>query len=250
MSKENTESTVALIKKEINIQLSDPETMKSLLDTTFNGLEAATMKRALLEGMIRGFTFKEFLNKDVYAIPYGSKYSLVTSIDRSRKIGMRSGVIGVAEPVFEMEADGKTPISCSVTVKRRVGQDIGEFTAKVYFDEYSTGQNLWKTKKRTMLAKVAEMHAYRKACPEELAQTYVEEEFGKPETATVQTEVIDLDVWREALRTCQSLDRLETVWADMPGDAKKVLKPLMEEVKAMIASAASEEGEPVIQTEV
>jgi hypothetical protein len=28
----------------------------------------------------------------------------------------------------------------------------------------------------TMIAKVAEMHALRKACPEELAKSYIEEE--------------------------------------------------------------------------
>lgn len=237
MTKEEKQegSTVALIKQEINAQLADAETMKSLLEVTFNGLDAATMKRALLEGMIRGFTFKEFLNKDVYAIPYGNKYSLVTSIDRSRKIGMRNGVIGVTEPVYEMEADGKTPISCAVTVKRRVGQDIGEFTAKVYFDEYSTGQNLWKTKKRTMIAKVAEMHAYRKACPEELAESYVEEEFEKPE-GPVHAQALDLDALRFKVQSCLTLADLERVWADIPGDAKIALKDDMERTKAMITS--------------
>lgn len=237
MSAENTESTVALIKKEINTQLADPETMKSLLDVTFNGLEASVMKRALLEGMLRGFTFKEFLNKDVYAIPYGNKYSLVTSVDRSRKIGMRSGVIGVSEPAFELEADGKTPISCSVTVKRRVGQDIGEFSAKVYFREYSTGQNLWKTKPLTMLGKVAEMHAYRKACPEELATAYVEEEFQKSD-APVHAPALDLDELRAQLLACDTLEQLERTWADMPGDAKLSLKDDMERVKAMIKKEA------------
>lgn len=235
-TKKEEGSTVALIKAEINKQLGDPATMQSLLDTTFKGMEATVAKRAMLEGMLRGFTFTEFLNRDVYAIPYGQTYSLVTSVDRSRKLGMRSGVIGVTEPIIEFGADGTTPVSCSVTVKRRVGQDIGEFTAKVYFKEYSTGQNLWKSKPLTMIAKVAEMHAYRKACPEELAQSYVEEEFQKPE-ATVREVTIDLTEYREALDASKTLPELERAWADMPGDAKGALKAEMEAIRAMIVSS-------------
>ncbi len=232
------ESTVALVKREITRELGHPETVKALLDTTFKGLDESSMKRALLEGMIRGFAFKDFLQKDVYAIPYGGTYSLVTSIDYSRKIGMRSGVIGVTEPVYEFDADGKTPISCSVTVKRRVGQDIGEFSAKVFFKEYSTSQNLWKSKPLTMIAKVAEMHAYRKACPEELAQNYVEEEFHKPE-APVRAVAIDLDPHLDALAACETTADVERVWADIPGDAKPALKSTMEGVMQRLSEAAS-----------
>lgn len=231
MTDKNKDSRVAIIKEEINKQLGDAETLKSLLDTTFKGLDAPVAKRAMLEGMIRGFSFENFLQRDVYAIPFSSGYSLVTSIDYSRKIGMRSGVIGVTEPVFEMESDGKTIESCSVTVKRRVGQDIGEFTAKVYFKEYTTGKNLWNSKPRTMIAKVAEQHAYRKACPEELAQSYVEEEMQRE---TIKEVAIDLDKYKTELEACKTLEDLERVWADMPGPAKPTLKGDMEFMKAAI----------------
>jgi hypothetical protein len=90
---------------------------------------------------------------------------------------MRSGVIGKSAPVFEM--DEKKLVSCSITIKRRVGQDIAEFTATVYFDEFTTGKNLWNSKPRVMIAKVAEMHALRMACPEEMSQLYTAEEFDK-----------------------------------------------------------------------
>lgn len=239
MSETKSESsTVALVKSEITRELAHPETVKALLDTTFKGLDEGSMKRALLEGMIRGFTFKEFLQKDVYAIPYGQSYSLVTSIDQSRKVGMRSGVIGVTEPVYEFDPDGKTPISCSVTVKRRVGQDIGEFSAKVYFKEYTTGANLWKSKPLTMIAKVAEMHAYRKACPEELSQSFVEEEFQKAE-APVHAVALDLDEHRLKVQSCMTLEDLERVWADIPGDAKGPLKDDMARTKSLIMSEAN-----------
>jgi RecT family len=147
------------IKKEITNQLSDQTVAAALLATTFKGLTEPTMKRAIMEGMIRGFQFKDFLEKNVYAIPYGGTYSLVTSIDHARKIGMRSGIVGKSAPTFQ-EADSKI-VSCTITVKRKVADYVGDFTATVFMDEYSTGKNLWNSKPRTMLAKVAEMHALR-----------------------------------------------------------------------------------------
>ena len=144
------------------------------------------MMLAIAEGMTRGFTFKNFLEKDVYAIPFKDGYSLITSIDYARKLGMRSGVVGKSEPIIEEGLDKKI-VSCSVTIERKVADYVGKFTAKVYFDEYNTGKNLWVTKPRTMICKVAEMHALRMACPEEMAQVYVEEEMQKE----VSEETID-----------------------------------------------------------
>ncbi len=176
MNETTNTSIVANINKEINLQLT-AETSNALLATAFKGLNATTMKQAIMDGMLRGFDFKSFLKKDVYALPYGTSYSLITSIDYSRKIGMRSGIVGKDSPVYEISEDGKKIIACSVTVHKRFESGyIGDFTATVYFSEYSSGKNLWVTKPRTMIAKVAEMHALRMACPEELSQQYIEEE--------------------------------------------------------------------------
>lgn len=179
------ENTVVAINNEINKELTK-ETAATLLATTFKGLDVANMKKALLEGLIRGFTFQDFLKKNVYAIKFGDGYSLVTSIDNSRKIGMKNGIVGTDAPVYTMRQDDATKIeSCSVTVKRKVDEYVGDFTATVYFDEYyKPGKtwngkyipSMWDQKPRTMIAKVAEMHALRKACPEELSQQYIEDE--------------------------------------------------------------------------
>lgn len=172
--------SISVLNKEISKELSDPAVGRALLATTFKGLSDESMRKAIFEGMIRGFKFKDFLEKNVYAIPYGSNYSLVTSIEYSRKIGMKSGVVGKSAPIYTYTDDTKHSIeSCSITIKRRVDRDIGEFTATVYFDEYDTGQNQWAKKPRTMIAKVAEMHALRMACPEALSQAYIEDEFAK-----------------------------------------------------------------------
>lgn len=177
MEREKKNTDLVAINSELNLQLKDESVKAALLATTFKDLDFTNMKKAAMEGMIRGFQFRDFLEKNIYAIPFSGGYSLVTSIDYNRKIGMRSGVVGKSAPEYE-EKDGKV-IACSVTVKRKVNDYIGEYTAKVYFEEYDKGSNLWKTKPRTMIAKVAEMHALRMACPEELSQSYIEDEVGK-----------------------------------------------------------------------
>lgn len=177
------EPSVVALNNEIKKHLEDPAVVRALLATTFKEFDEKLMRQAMLEGMFRGFSFKNFLQKDLYAVKYKDRvkgtdtYSLITSIDFARKIGMRSGVIGKSAPSFEM--DGKKIESCSVTIKRRVGKDIGEFTSTVYFQEYNTDKNQWASKPRTMIAKVAEMHALRMACPEEMSQLYTMEEFDK-----------------------------------------------------------------------
>ena len=127
----SNEIIIKEIQSQIDTQLSDPTALKSLLEITFKGLKPETAKRAMLEAMMRGMKFTDFLEKNVYAIPFGENYSLVTSIDYSRKIGMRSGVVGVSEPIYE--DDCSNIVTCSVTIKKKVGDYIGDFSAKVYF---------------------------------------------------------------------------------------------------------------------
>lgn len=196
-------SELELITKEINGELEKVEIQKVLLATTFKGLSLGNMKMAMFEGMTRGFTFKNFLQKDVYAIPFKDKYSLITSIDYARKIGAKSGVVGKSEPIYE-PVEGKIS-TCTITIKKKTGEYIGDYTAKVYFDEYNTGKNLWITKPYTMIAKVAEMHALRSACPEELAQAYVEEEMQKE---TIDETVDDkYQVEIDAIKTTEELKK-------------------------------------------
>lgn len=219
------------IKKEIELQLQDKETLKTLLMTTFNGLTPETAKVALLEGMMRGFSFQDFLEKNLYVIPFKDKYSLVTSIDYMRKIGMRSGIVGKDAPIFE-EKEGKL-FSCTVTVKKKVSDVVGNFTATVFFHEFNTGRNQWVTKPHTMLCKVAEMHALRMACPEELSKGYIEEEIQQE----TEEKKVDIELWATRLNETKSLEDLKVVWADMPAEAKKQLTETKEAIKLKYASA-------------
>ena len=236
MTEEKTIS-IANIQRDVEMELSNKETLHTLVATTFKGLTESNVRQAMVEGFLRGYTLKDFLEKNIYAIPYNVKqrdgsyaqvYSLVISIDQVRKVGMRSGVSGMEEPKYEEGASGEI-ISCSLTVHRRLpGSDlIGDFTAKVYFSEYVGDKMIWKTKPRTMIAKVAEMHALRKACPEELAQAYVEEEFdSERKQAEVVKPTVDIASFEAKLKATQSLDELMKVWADLPAEAKAACKDL------------------------
>jgi hypothetical protein len=210
------------IQQEVELELSNKQTLQTLVATTFKGLSETNVKQAMVEGMLRGFAFKDCLEKNVYAISYGSTYNLVTSIDYARKIGMRSGVVGKSAPKFEEDQRG-TPVSCTITIQRKLphSDTIGDFTATVYMAEYSTGRNLWATKPRTMLAKVAEMHALRMACPEELSQSYVEEEMQREaKDGQAVRPIVDLKACSEKLKQTKSLDELKAVWAALPAEAK------------------------------
>lgn len=246
--KESVELDLVKIKDEINTKLGDKETMDALVITTFKGLTPQLMKRALLEGYMRGLNFQDFLKKNVYAIPFNVKdgnrwvpsYSLITSIDYARKIGQKSGVVGKSAPTFE-EKDGKI-VSCSVTIQKMVNGHVGDFTATVYFDEYDTGKGQWTSRPRTMIAKVAEMHALRMACPEELSQLYVEEEHQKDAVIQVdEKDVVDLTVHEEAIKSAKTINQLNVAWKAVPPEAKKTLKSLKDEQKILIEDAAKSE---------
>lgn len=213
------------IQTELDFQLSDPKVFGSLMEVTFKGLTPQLAKRAMLEAMMRGLKFTDFLQKNVYAIPFKGGYSLVTSIDYARKIGMRSGVCGKNTPIFE-EKDGKV-ISCEITIKRKISDYVGDFTAKVYFDEYYKSNqyknSLWDTKPRTMLSKVAEMHALRMACPEELSQAYIEEEYQAEQSKNIEGEVLLEDKENEAIekmKACKDLKELREFWSNLDGQLK------------------------------
>lgn len=207
---------ITVINKELDIQLSNKEVSASLISTTFKGLQPTVMRQAMLDGMIRGFTFENFLQKDVYAIPFSSGYSLVTSIDWARKQAMRAGMAGKDAPVFQLANDGNVVISCSVTVYKIVDGVRCPFSSLVFFKEYTTGKNLWVSKPMTMIAKVAEMHALRMAFPEDLAKAYVEEEMEKPVVVEVTPKEVNVEENIAILDKVTTLEELKKVWTSLP----------------------------------
>lgn len=235
------EISIVEIKQEINKVLSDKETLKTLLTVTFKGLDENLMKRAALEAMMRGFEFKDFLEKNIYAIPFKNRgvpsYTLVNSIDYVRKVGMRSGVVGESAPIYEMKDNNI--IFCTVAVKRKVENYIGEYAATAFFTEYNTGDQQWAKRPKTMIAKVAEMQALRKACPEEFAQAYIEEEFDKEKKEDLLIEektLTEVEGHKAKLQETKTIQELASVWQNIPGKFHKELETLKNELKLKYAN--------------
>ena len=237
-------SQLQLVEQEYLLETkANPKALNALLETTFKGFSPDLMQKAIFEGMLRGFTFKDFLQKDVYAVPFGNSYSLVTSIDFARKIAMRSGLAGKSAPIYQ-DAENGLPVSCTITVKRNSNGLIGEYTATVFFNEYNTGKNLWVKMPRTMIAKVAEMHALRSAFPEEMAKQYITEEMQKP-VEEVQAEE-NFDEYEAKIKACKSVEEIKRIWASMPLVAKNKLKELATSTKEALMTKEL----PVIEEKV
>lgn len=120
------------------------------------------------------------------------KMTIQTSIDGFRVIAERSGNYGgQSEPIFT-EVDGKL-VSCKVSVFRFHNDVRYEAAVAVaYWEEYCQRNNegkpmgLWAKMPHTMLSKVAEALAIRKAYPQDLSGLYTGDEMAQS-TEEVQT---------------------------------------------------------------
>jgi len=108
--------------------------------------------------------------------------TIQTSIDGFRVIAERSGTyVGQDEPVWVDDEKG-FPVKCTVTVYRfapngtRYPAGVGVAHFKEY---YPNPMNLQKSMPHTMISKVAEALALRKAFPQDLSGLYTSEEMNQ-----------------------------------------------------------------------
>lgn len=123
------------------------------------------------------------LTRQIYCIHRGGKMTIQTSIDGFRVIAERSGTYGGQdEPKFEYDDKGRL-LNAKVTVYRfssdgtRYPAATGVAFWSEYVQEYNGKvQGLWAKMPHTMLAKVAEALALRKAYPQDLSGLYTNDE--------------------------------------------------------------------------
>ena len=150
---------------------------------------------------------------------WGKKMTIQTSIDGFRVIAERSGNYGgQSEPEFT-EKDG-TLLSCKVSVFRFHNETRYEAAVGVaYWAEYcQTTQDgkpmgLWAKMPHTMLSKVAEALALRKAYPQDLSGLYTGDEM---EQATVPAYIKKHDNDEDlelAIDLCITLDELVNLYS-------------------------------------
>lgn len=121
------------------------------------------------------------IKKEVYGIPYGDKFNLIVGYESYIKRAERSGRLdGWGVEIIGHGNDMKAVI----TINRK--DWTKPFIHEVYFEEYNTNQNLWKSKPRTMLKKVAIAQGFRMCFSEELGgMPYTADEL--PEEMTTET---------------------------------------------------------------
>jgi phage recombination protein Bet len=150
------------------------------------------------------------LRKEIYAIRRKTwdavrreevwKVSFQVAIDGFRKIAHATGeFLGCSDAVFSTEPafNGQGhDLVCTMTVTRRVGEEVGQWTASARWSEYvqrkQSGDpvHMWAKMPKAMLAKCTEALALRKAFPNELAGLYSNDEMAQADVGP-GPEVID-----------------------------------------------------------
>lgn len=111
------------------------------------------------------------ITNEIWATPRKGGHTIMVGRDGMRKAALRSGEYDGMESTF-MEIDGD--VHCQTKVwKKGVGHPFSP--APVPMKEYNSGMSLWRSKPKTMLAKVSEAQALRAAF--DLSGLYIAEEF-------------------------------------------------------------------------
>jgi len=146
--------------------------------------------RAMIEiARVRGL---DPLAKQISLIKFGAQWQVVTTIDGYRALAEQTGAYAGSDAATFVE-NGSDIISATVTVWKMVDHQRVPFSATVYWAEYNGDNFTWKKMPRTMISKVAESHALRKAFPSTLSGMYTTDETdqARPSTDRSVPEVID-----------------------------------------------------------
>ena len=104
-------------------------------------------------------------------------------VRKIRSMAMATGQwAGIDKPVHEYNV-GDEPHLCSITVYRNIDGQRQPFTATASYREFcpvnAHPDDLWVTKPRVCLERVAEPNALRMAFPDEVGQVFTREEFSR-----------------------------------------------------------------------
>ena len=177
------EEQIKLIKSQIAPKATDAELQLFLYQAKRTGLDPLTRQ---IYAIFRNVKEKEY-GKDVWK----QKMTIQTSIDGFRVIAERSGdYAGQDEPIFT-EKDNKLEY-CKITVYRFRGDvryaaavGVAYWSEYAQLDDKNLPTGLWKKMPHTMLAKVAEALALRKAYPQDLSGLYTGDEMTQADPVPV-----------------------------------------------------------------
>lgn len=248
-----------------NITL-DAETVKNYL-TNGNG-EVTDKEVAMYVQLCKAQQLNPFL-KEAYLIKYSDKQpaSIVVSKDAFTKRaeahpqydGMKSGIIVMSKDgkITEREGAFHLPNENVVGGWARVYRKDKktETYDSVAYDEYAVKDSngnintMWRTKPATMIQKVAEVHALRKAFPERLSGMYVEEETDRAQVVSTmsdedKTEQYDLSGMNEIHEEKQHEEEFER-YADTIDDDGEYMDAFVDTIADKYDEKPEDENEPI-----
>ena len=162
---------------------------------------------------------------------FSAKMTIQTSIDGFRVIAERSGdYAGQSEPEFVYEGDKLK--CCKIAVFRFRGDVRYQASVGVaYWAEYSQNLGMWTKMPHTMLSKVAEALALRKAYPQDLSGLYTSDEMSqadpvetKPVVEVKQAQplpTLDAQDYKDleyVLLQCKDIESIKEVWDSCPSE--------------------------------
>jgi phage recombination protein Bet len=173
-----------------------------------------------LFGQICTKTGLDPFSRQIYAISRGGKMSVQISIDGFRTIAARSGLYGGSMTEWcgddgiwrDVWLSSKPPAAAKTTVYRKGCQH--PFTGVARYGAYQQGNSMWSKMPDTMIAKVSEALALRKAFPAELSGLYSSEEMQQSDDAPMPSKIDvpqpkaiapysdDIKTRQQALREC------------------------------------------------
>jgi len=186
------ERSIAVVPETTAIAISDPEIASMFSDARIALIRNQTARDApdsVFAAMIDIAKRRRLdpLAKQIIVAKFKDTWQMIVTIDGYRSIAEQTGrYAGNDAPVFTWPDEpvltswGKSaPESATVTVYKLVEGQRYPFSATVYWEEFDGKKNNWLSMPRTMLAKVAESHALRKAFPAVLSGTYTQEEMDQ-----------------------------------------------------------------------
>jgi phage recombination protein Bet len=194
-------SQIALIKSQIAVNCTDPE--------------------LALFGQVCQRTGLDPFSRQIYAIKRGSKMTIQVSIDGFRTIAARSNLYGGSHTEWcgddgiwrDVWLGNGAPAAAKTTV-HRIGSPH-PFVAVAKYTSYQQQSNqLWRSMPDTMVAKVSESLALRKAFPAELSGLYTTEEFSPPEQVEDEKPT-KIGFLKQAAKDC---------WVELEWDSKEIKK--------------------------
>lgn len=127
--------------------------------------------------------------REVYAIPYGNNFNIITGYEVYLKRAERTGNLDWWEAGVKKENNEYIGFC---TIKRKDREK--PTTIEAWFNEYNQGNTMWKNKPRTMIRKVAIAQAFRMIFPDELGGLpYTADEMGTDIIEVKATNIEDDD---------------------------------------------------------